>query len=190
MKLSKRVPGVVAAVPVAGALIFGGTAQAAPTPQRGIDVSSYQHPGGKNIHWPSVARAGYKFAFIKDTEGSYYVNPYYASDAKSAEAAGLAVASYAFAVPNRSSGSAQANYLINHGGSQQGDARARVGHRVEPLRVELLRAVSVADGFVDRLVREHGARPYGRVGDDQHPVYVVEHLHREVSCIRQPPAVG
>lgn len=120
MKLSKRVLGVVAAVPVAGALVFGGTAQAAPAPQRGIDVSSYQHPGGKNIHWPSVARAGYKFAFIKDTEGSYYVNPYYASDAKSARAAGLAVASYAFAVPNRSSGPAQANYLINHGGYSKG----------------------------------------------------------------------
>ena len=46
------------------------------TTVRGIDVASYQHQNGAAISWASVARAGYKFAAIKTTEGNYYVNPY------------------------------------------------------------------------------------------------------------------
>ena len=70
---------------------------------KGIDVSSHQHDGGAAIGWAQVAAAGYKFAFIKATEGSYYVNPYYAADAAAARQAGLLVAAYHFAIPNDSS---------------------------------------------------------------------------------------
>jgi GH25 family lysozyme M1 (1,4-beta-N-acetylmuramidase) len=82
---------------------------------RGVDVSSFQHPGGARIDWRSVARAGYRFAFIKSTEGTYYVNPYFKSDVAEAEAAGLLVAAYHFANPTRSSGKAQADYALRHG---------------------------------------------------------------------------
>lgn len=80
---------------------------------QGIDVASFQHPDGAPINWSAVAAGGYKFAFIKATEGSYYVNPYYRSDLAGAESAGLFVAPYAFAIPNYSGGTLQADYLID-----------------------------------------------------------------------------
>ncbi len=82
---------------------------------RGVDVSSFQHPGGAGIDWRSVARAGYRFAFIKSTEGTYYVNPYFKSDEARAKAAGLLVAAYHFANPASSGGRAQADYALSHG---------------------------------------------------------------------------
>jgi GH25 family lysozyme M1 (1,4-beta-N-acetylmuramidase) len=123
LKFSKRVLAAMATVPVAGAIFFGGTADAATTPAgvKGIDVSAYQHPNGKSINWTDVRKGGYKFAFIKDTEGTYYVNPWYETDLKSAEAQGLKVGSYAFARPNGASGGAQALYLLSHGGYQHGE---------------------------------------------------------------------
>jgi GH25 family lysozyme M1 (1,4-beta-N-acetylmuramidase) len=81
---------------------------------RGIDVASYQHRNGAVINWPQVAGAGYKFAFIKASEGNYYVNPYYASDLAQAKAAGLYVTGYVFGVPNVSSGASQADYAVQN----------------------------------------------------------------------------
>jgi len=81
---------------------------------QGIDVSSAQHPNGAPINWSGVAAAGYKFAFIKVSEGSYYANTYYASDAAGAQAAGMLVAPYAFAIPNYSGGTLQADYALDN----------------------------------------------------------------------------
>jgi GH25 family lysozyme M1 (1,4-beta-N-acetylmuramidase) len=82
----------------------------------GIDVASGNHPGGAPINWAQVAGAGYRFAFIKATEGSYYANPFYAADLAGAEAAGLLVAAYHFANPNDSSGTLQADFAVDHAG--------------------------------------------------------------------------
>ncbi|HEX6452500.1 MAG TPA: GH25 family lysozyme [Trebonia sp.] len=82
----------------------------------GVDVADYQHPHGAAINWPQVAAAGYKFAFIKATEGDYYTNPYYAADLAQAKAAGLNVAGYHFAVPNVSGGASQADYAVRESG--------------------------------------------------------------------------
>jgi GH25 family lysozyme M1 (1,4-beta-N-acetylmuramidase) len=81
---------------------------------RGVDVASYQHPHGAVINWDQVAQAGYKFAFVKASEGNYYVNPYYATDLAQAKAAGLYVTGYHFAIPNVSSGASQADYAVEH----------------------------------------------------------------------------
>ena len=83
--------------------------KAAGAPQ-GIDVSSHEHPYNAAIIWPDVAAAGNSFAAIKASEGTYYVNPYYASDAVQAARAGLSVMPYAFADPfsAQDNGSAQA----------------------------------------------------------------------------------
>jgi GH25 family lysozyme M1 (1,4-beta-N-acetylmuramidase) len=99
---------------------------------RGIDVSSFQHPGGARIYWRSVAKAGYRFAFIKSTEGTYYVNPYFKADAVDAEAAGLLVAAYHFANPANSSGRAQADYAVKHGAYQANGAMLRMILDIEP----------------------------------------------------------
>jgi GH25 family lysozyme M1 (1,4-beta-N-acetylmuramidase) len=82
----------------------------------GVDVADYQHPGGAAIDWSQVAAAGYKFAFVKATEGDYYANPYYASDLAQAKAAGLYAAGYHFAVPNVSDGASQADYAVGTSG--------------------------------------------------------------------------
>ena len=81
----------------------------------GVDVADYQHRNGALIDWPQVAAAGYKFAFVKATEGDYYVNPWYAYDLAQAKAAGLYVAGYHFAIPNVSGGASQADYALQNG---------------------------------------------------------------------------
>ena len=65
----------------------------------GIDVSSYQHPGGAAIGWASVRGSGIGFAFVKATESTGYVNPYFTKDVKAARAAGIDVGGYHFARP-------------------------------------------------------------------------------------------
>jgi len=81
-----------------------------PVPTQGIDVSALQHPRNAVINWPDVAAAGNTFAAIKASEATYYVNPYFASDAIQAARAGLFVMPYAFANPSaaRVNGSAKA----------------------------------------------------------------------------------
>jgi len=129
--------GALASGPALGAA-DDGAAQAARgsvasvVPARGIDESSFQHPAGAKISWRSVARAGYRFAFIKATEGTYYVNPYFKADAAAAKAAGLLVAAYHFANPTNSGGTAQADYALNHGGYHADGRTLRLILDIEP----------------------------------------------------------
>ncbi len=88
----------------------------APGTVLGIDVASGQHAGGATINWGQVAAAGYRFAFMKTTEGSYYANPFFASDFAAAKAAGLLVAAYHFANPSFSGGTLQADFAVDHAG--------------------------------------------------------------------------
>lgn len=104
---------------VIGILITGGPSQAS-VQARGIDISAYQHPGGEAINWSEVRHDGNTFAFIKDTEGDYYVNPWYATDLREAQSQGIKVGSYAFARPNYTNGGEQAEYLLSHGGYKPG----------------------------------------------------------------------
>jgi lysozyme len=72
---------------------------------RGVDVSSYQHPGGQPIDWARVRAAGISFAFIKADEGprgsGRYVNPYFRADWDGARRAGVLVGAYHYARPRR-----------------------------------------------------------------------------------------
>lgn len=86
---------------------------------RGLDISAYQHTGSP-IDWNSLAAAGVRFVAIKVSEGTYYTNPYYRSDARAALKAGLAVLSYVFANPGRASGPATASFALSKAGSALG----------------------------------------------------------------------
>ena len=97
---------------------------------RGIDVASWEHPRGALINWAQVARGGYKFVFVKASEGNYYANPYYGTDVTQAKAAGLVVTGYHFAVPNVSSGVSQADYAVQH-------ARYAADGRTMPLALDI-----------------------------------------------------
>ena len=86
----------------------------------GPDVSSYQHPNGVSINWSAVARAGHEFAIVKATEGTSYVNKYFAADYTGIRNAGMVRGSYHFARPSTpvaSSAAAQARFYVAHLGS-------------------------------------------------------------------------
>jgi len=103
-----------------------GVSQPPAAPLAGIDVAAYQHPvtgtypKGVPINWQQVAAAGYRYAWVKGTEGDYYVNPWASTDLAAARAAGLDVAPYHFAIPNVSSGAQQAEYAVEYSGYQAG----------------------------------------------------------------------
>jgi GH25 family lysozyme M1 (1,4-beta-N-acetylmuramidase) len=85
---------------------------------QGVDVASFQHPNNAAIDWAQVAGDGIQFAAVKATEGNYYHNPFGPADLADAQAAGLSVIAYAFAIPNGNGGSkspaVQADYLLSH----------------------------------------------------------------------------
>lgn len=88
----------------------------------GVDVASYQHPGGAPIDWVKVRGAGHRYALIKATEGTTYTNPYFTADWSGALAAGLYRGSYHYARPARPFSTAleQARFFVSRAGSQTG----------------------------------------------------------------------
>src|SRR5215469_11560890 len=113
------------------------TTTAASTFLNGIDVASFQHPNNAAIDWTQVAGAGYTFAAVKATENTNYVNPYYSNDATAATTAGMYVAAYHFAIPNASTGAAQADWAAQNAGTAQNAADYRVGGHYLPLMLDL-----------------------------------------------------
>jgi lysozyme len=107
---------LAAALTVAGTALTQSPASAA-SPPRGHDVSSHQ----KNVDWPSAKAKGARFVYIKATESTNYVNPYFARQYDGARAAGIVRGAYHFALPDRSSGRTQAAYLVRHGGAWRPD---------------------------------------------------------------------
>jgi GH25 family lysozyme M1 (1,4-beta-N-acetylmuramidase) len=99
----------------------GAVTETAGTPMRGLDVSAYQHARSP-IDWNLLARQGIRFVAVKVSEGTYYLNPYYPSDARAAAAAGLPVMPYAFAIPNRGDGTATASFALSAVGISRGAA--------------------------------------------------------------------
>ena len=91
----------------------------------GLDVSSWQG----NVNWSSVAANGAKFAYVKATEGTYYTNPYFSQQYTGAYYAGLVHGAYHFATPDTSTGAAQADYFVNHGGGWSKDGKTFPGMR-------------------------------------------------------------
>lgn len=80
----------------------------------GVDVSSFQG----NVIWPDVAHADIAFAYIKATQGTTYVNPYFQSDWEGAQTAGLSTGAYQF-FSLCSSGAAQAQTFLATVGHDQ-----------------------------------------------------------------------
>src|SRR5262249_58126578 len=106
---------------------------ARPGALQGVDVASYQHPGGEQINWTRAAKAGIQFAAVKATEGTYYKNPFALKDLAQAKAAGLSVIAYVFAIPNGDGASRRPNaptdYLITY--------PAKTGGRMPPILLDV-----------------------------------------------------
>ncbi|AXE84943.1 lysozyme [Streptomyces sp. Go-475] len=106
----------------AAALALGGTALAeapasAASRPKGHDVSSHQ----KNVDWQSAKKKGARFVYVKATESTTYRNPYFGQQYNGSRTAGLVRGAYHFALPNRSSGAAQAAHFVGNGGSWSAD---------------------------------------------------------------------
>ncbi|HBR32504.1 MAG TPA: glycoside hydrolase family 25 [Clostridiales bacterium] len=77
-------------------------------PVRGVDVSSYQGI----IDWEKLATQNISFAFIKATEGSSYIDPYYYNNYENALKTDIKIGSYHF-FSFESSGEKQAENFIS-----------------------------------------------------------------------------
>jgi GH25 family lysozyme M1 (1,4-beta-N-acetylmuramidase) len=82
-------------------------------PVTGIDVSSHDHSAGKTINWANEAASGLDFAYIKATEGTSYINPYYSSDYTEAKSNGIFAGAYAFGRPDLGDPVGQADHFFN-----------------------------------------------------------------------------
>ncbi|WP_257016037.1 GH25 family lysozyme [Streptomyces sp. Ag82_O1-15] len=113
------------ATPVAASAAAHGTRpqQAADTAVRGLDVSAYQ----ETVDWPSVAADGASFAYVKATEGRSYISSRFLQQYDGAAAAGLIRGAYHFARPDKSTGNAQADYFVDHGGAWRPDGKTLPG---------------------------------------------------------------
>lgn len=120
-----------AGVAVLASVVLAAPASALTRPLlHGLDISSYQHQRDARINWDRLRDSSVLFAGIKATEGDYYVNPFYAADARAALRAGMLVSPYAFANPYTSGGARQARYAVSQAGY-------RWAGRMLPLQVDL-----------------------------------------------------
>ncbi|EHR63788.1 lysozyme [Saccharomonospora cyanea] len=89
----------------------------------GIDVSSWQG----NVDWSYWWNQGKRFAYVKATEGTSYENPYFAQQYNGSYNVGMIRGAYHFALPNVSSGAAQANFFVDNGGGWSRDGKTLPG---------------------------------------------------------------
>jgi GH25 family lysozyme M1 (1,4-beta-N-acetylmuramidase) len=90
----------------------------------GVDVSDHQ----ADVDWAAVAADGYAFAMIKATEGTYYVDSaYFPEQYQGSYDAGLIHGAYHFAIPDNSTGAAQADFFVANGGGWSSDGRTLPG---------------------------------------------------------------
>ena len=113
----RRAAILAAAVAVLGTVAVS-PAGAASNP-RGLDVSRYQG----NVDWASVKAKGASFAYVKATEGSSIRSDYFAQQYNGSYNVGLIRGAYHFARPDQSSGKAQADFFVSHGGGWSGDGK-------------------------------------------------------------------
>ena len=89
----------------------------------GIDVSKWQG----NVDWATYWGQGKRFAYVKATEGTTYQNSYFAQQYNGSYNVGMIRGSYHFALPDSSSGTAQADWFVGHGGGWSGDGKTLPG---------------------------------------------------------------
>ncbi|WHT22458.1 lysozyme [Crossiella sp. CA-258035] len=89
----------------------------------GMDVSGHQ----REVDWGHWWRQGKRFVYVKATEGTGFRNPYYRGQYDGSRGVGMIRGAYHFALPDRSSGAAQANYFVDNGGGWRGDGHTLPG---------------------------------------------------------------
>lgn len=85
----------------------------------GVTVSAHD----PDVNWPGLWDQGYRWVYVKDTEGTTSRNPYFAAQTSGARQAGFVAGAYHFALPNASGGAAQADFLLANGGGWSADGK-------------------------------------------------------------------
>ncbi|WP_425432293.1 lysozyme [Haloechinothrix alba] len=91
--------------------------------QHGIDVSGWQG----RVDWQHWWDEGKRFAYIKATEGTDITNSDFAHQYAGARDVGMIRGAYHYALPNESSGAAQANFFVDNGGAWSADGQTLPG---------------------------------------------------------------
>jgi GH25 family lysozyme M1 (1,4-beta-N-acetylmuramidase) len=86
-----------------------------------MDVSGWQTLTLSD--WNTAYANGARFVYIKATESTDYVSGEFSEQYADSAAAGMVRGAYHFAIPNASSGAAQASYFVSHGGGWTPDGR-------------------------------------------------------------------
>ena len=136
------------------------------TSVNGIDIASFQHPGGAGINWGQVASAE-KFVIIKATESNDYTNSYYAGDVAGARGAGLIAGSYHFLAPSSQtgvSGTAQAQYFLAHASIQPGDLPPMLDVETSSLYSSVLPSVADVTSWLSTVESATGVKPMIYIG--------------------------
>jgi GH25 family lysozyme M1 (1,4-beta-N-acetylmuramidase) len=79
------------------------------------------------VNWSAAASKGARFSYVKATEGTTYVNPYFKQQYNGAYGTGMIRGAYHFATPNTSAAVAQADHFVTKGGGWTDD-----GHTLPP----------------------------------------------------------
>ncbi|MFE9341547.1 lysozyme [Streptomyces olivaceus] len=103
--------------------VHGTPAQSRAVQTEGVDVSSHQG----DVPWPTLWSSRVKWAYAKATEGTYYTNPYFAQQYNGSYNVGMIRGAYHFATPDTTSGAAQADHFVDHGGGWSRDGRTLPG---------------------------------------------------------------
>jgi GH25 family lysozyme M1 (1,4-beta-N-acetylmuramidase) len=125
------------------------------TVSEGIDVSHWQNA----IDWPTVRAAGKRFAYIKASESTDFVDWMYATNRAQAKAAGLYVGAYHFAGPDKTPGdaAAEADHFL-------ATATIAKGELLPVLDLEATGGLSTPElqawvaGYLDRIYAQTGVR--------------------------------
>lgn len=123
MRFASRLAGLSVLATVAVTLLSATGANAAPAGLPGMDVSGYQG----NVNWSGAWNNGARWAYVKATEGTYYTNPYFAQQYNGSYNVGMIRGAYHFARPDTTTGAAQANYFVDHGGGWSKDGKTLPG---------------------------------------------------------------
>uniref|UniRef100_UPI0023B880B7 GH25 family lysozyme n=1 Tax=Arthrobacter sp. H41 TaxID=1312978 RepID=UPI0023B880B7 len=91
----------------------------APDGVLGVDVSSHQG----TVNWAGAWNSGSRFAYVKATEYTSYLNPFFSPQYTGAESAGMLRGAYHFAIPSLSDGRTQADYFVKNGGGWSADGK-------------------------------------------------------------------
>ena len=105
-----------------GAAPSSGAAQSTVAQLPGIDLSNHQG----TLDWAQLASHA-DFVYTEATEATSFENPDFTGQYNGSHDAGLIRGAYHFAVPSNSTGTAQADYFLAHGGGWQARQRTLPG---------------------------------------------------------------